>query len=203
MIEPNKLSFSTDLNLLIDKYKEDEIPVIDILEELTYRSHAIFILLLSVPFVLPMPIMGLSTLFGLLMMVSAISIIFGSKPWLPKRWRNRKIPRESLVKMAAKLEKATSYLEKVIRPRYFFMFKSPHLIRFHGLAIFIAAFILALPSPPGGNILPGMACMALALGLVEEDGVFLILGYVLTALNILLVTLILVYGLDWLMSFFA
>lgn len=198
-----KLSFSRDLEMLIEKNQGENVLISAILDDLNYRSHGLIVLLLSIPFVLPMPIMGLSTLFGAVMMISAVSIMSGFAPWIPKRWRDRTVPRETLVRLIQKSEWVATRLEKFVRPRFLGFSKSSFWIRIHGFAILIAAIILALPSPPGGNVLPGAATMVLALGLVEEDGLILALGYLLTVINIVLVTLIVVYGLDWLMSFFS
>lgn len=198
-----KLSFFKDLELLVAKSRGEQVLISDILSDLNYRSHGLIILLLSVPFVVPMPIMGLSTLFGGVMMISAVSIMSGLSPWIPKRWRNRSVPRETLVRLMNRSEKMAVRLERYVRPRMLSFSKSPFWVRIHGLMILIAAIILALPSPPGGNVLPGAATFILAIGLVEEDGLFLALGYLLTFVNIVLVTLIVVYGLDWLMSFFS
>lgn len=198
-----KLSFSRDLEMLLENNPGEEVSISSILTGLNYRSHGLVIMLLSIPFVLPMPIMGLSTLFGSVMMISAVSIMSGLNPWIPKKWRDRKVPRQTLEQLIKKSEKIAIRLEKFVKPRWLLFSKPIFWIRVHGLMLFIAAFILALPSPPGGNVLPGAATMVLALGLVEEDGVVLAFGYLLTLLNIVLVALILIYGLDWVMSFFT
>tara|TARA_Y100001935_G_C17289190_1_gene502232 strand:+ start:794 stop:1453 length:660 start_codon:yes stop_codon:yes gene_type:complete len=198
-----ELSFSKDLRLIMDANPGKNINIASILQGLDYRSHGIIVMILSLPFVIPMPIMGLSTLFGSVMMISAISIMSGLSPWIPKKWRGKTVPRETMESLILKSEKVATKIERFVKPRFLLFSKSWIWIRIHGLMILVAAFILALPSPPGGNVLPGAATFVLALGLVEEDGIVLILGYLLTALNVILLTLILVYGLDWLMSFFT
>jgi hypothetical protein len=188
-----KLTVSRDLEALLSRSPEEQVPISTILENLNYRSHALLVFALSIPFVVPMPIMGLSTLFGGVMLISALSIISGLNPWIPKRWKDKCVPRSTLMNLIAKSDKVALKLERFVK-RFW--------VRIHGVMILIAALILALPSPPGGNILPGAATMALGLGLVEEDGLVLTVGYVLTLINIVLLTLIIMYGLDWIMSFF-
>lgn len=198
-----KLSFSRDLDLLLQRTKGDEIPISLILKDLNYRSHALVILLLSLPFVTPIPLIGLSTVFGVVIMGSAFSIITGLEPWMPKRWRDKAVRRKTLESLLEKSTWLASRLERFVRPRFLVFSKSMVWVRVHGLMIFILAAILALPAPPGGNALPGVAILTLALGLAEEDGLVIAIGYLLTFINIVLLTLILVYGFDWIMSLFS
>lgn len=195
-----KLSFSRDLELLLHRTKGEEISVALILKDLNYRSHALVILLLSLPFVTPIPLIGLSTVFGVVIMISALSIITGLEPWLPKRWKGKTISRKTLASLLEKTTWLANRLEHFVRPRFFVFSKSLFWVRIHGLMIFFLAVILALPAPPGGNALPGVAILTLALGLAEEDGLVIAIGYLLTFINIVLLTLILVYGFDWIMS---
>lgn len=196
----SELRCARDLHVLLKKFEGREITISAVLEGLDYRTQGLIILILSIPFVLPMPIMGLSTIFGSVMIVAAIGIMLNRNPWLPKKLKNKVIPNETMQGIVKKTDWVSKRLGRVVRPRLLFFSKSAFWIRIHALMILIAALILALPSPPGGNVLPGAATMVLSLGLVEEDGLVLILGYILTALNVFLLALILIYGLDWFMN---
>jgi len=198
-----EFSFSKELRVIMENNPGDKIIISSVLQGLDYRSHGIVVMLLSLPFVIPMPIMGLSTLFGSVMMISALSIMSGLNPWIPRRWREKSVPRETMTNLISKSEKVALKVERFVKPRFLFFSKSWFWVRVHGLMILIAAGILALPSPPGGNVLPGAATFVLAMGLIEEDGLVLAIGYLLTLINVILLTLILVYGLDWIMSFFS
>jgi hypothetical protein len=47
-----------------------------------------------------------------------------------------------------------------------------------GVVVLIMAIVLALPLPPGGNFPPALACTVLALGLVQRDGIVILIGIV-------------------------
>ena len=49
-----------------------------------------------------------------------------------------------------------------------------------GVIILIMAVILILPLPPGGNFPPALACAVLGMGLVERDGIIVLIGLVVT-----------------------
>jgi hypothetical protein len=65
----------------------------------------------------------------------------------------------------------------------------------NGLAIFVTAGILSLPVPiPASNIVPSLAIVFLALGVMEEDGVCILMGYGLTLITIGFVFGIMLFG---------
>ena len=48
----------------------------------------------------------------------------------------------------------------------------------NGLVIFFCGFVLSLPLPiPFTNTIPAIAILLLSMGMMEEDGLFILLGY--------------------------
>jgi hypothetical protein len=69
-------------------------------------------------------------------------------------------------------------LEGVVRPRLTFLHAGPGMARLVGLGVALAGLGLMLPLPiPFSNALPAWAVVLLALGLMERDGLFLLLGH--------------------------
>jgi hypothetical protein len=64
----------------------------DVLFSLDKRAHTFLLLLLSLPFVQPIPLPGLSTPFGVAIAFLGISFLFGQKPCLPKRLLKMQLP---------------------------------------------------------------------------------------------------------------
>lgn len=71
------------------------------------------------------------------------------------------------------------------------------MYRLNGIFMVIAGFLLALPTPPGGNFPPGVALVLLSLGTLEEDAVVTTLGYIAFALNVVLFGAIFYFGTAW------
>jgi hypothetical protein len=140
-------------------------------------------LIFAIPFLLPVPLPGLSTVFGLVIAIGGSQILMGQDPWVPKSWRARQISTGLIVRILELLKKILSRTEKVIKPRFKFFAKHPGFVRFNGAVILLLALLLALPMPPGFNLPPALAIIALSIGSIERDGVLIVFGYVMTTLN--------------------
>lgn len=166
----------------------------DILEA---KSHSGIILLLSLPFLVPVTIPGFSTPFGLLIIIAAAGMTMGLKPWLPGKLEERRLQGEFLCKAFSLSGKLIARLEKIVRPRGRWLIGNTFVYRLNGILLVIAGFLLALPTPPGGNFPPAVALVALSLGTLEEDAFLTIVGYIAFVLNVLLFGSIAYFGLSW------
>ena len=73
-------------------------------------------------------------------------------------------------------------LEALLQPRLPGLTGSTFLLRLHALVILIAALELLLPLPiPFSNALPAWAIVLTAGGLLERDGLAVLLGYIVFA----------------------
>ncbi len=195
-----QLALSKELLSFREKITSEHVSVEVLLHALPPRALALVSLLASLPFFLPLPMMGLSTLMGLVIIFCAMGIILDGNVWIPQSLRKKSVPTEILRKAVDKLQNLSKKLEKLVRPRWLWM-STPFLLKLHGVAIVVAALILALPSPPGGNIPPALAIAAMSLGVMEEDGLWIGIGYFLTALNVVALILIFTYGWEWVSQF--
>jgi len=90
------------------------------------------------------------------------------------------------------LEKA----EGIMRPRLTFMAHRP-AVYLVGLVSLIMAIILFLPIPLG-NMLPSIVLCILALGILERDGVWILIG-----LGVAVASVMIVWGVLWAIVFGA
>jgi hypothetical protein len=73
-------------------------------------------------------------------------------------------------------------LEKFVRPRLAFLHTGPGMLQLIGVAIVTAGLGLMLPLPiPFSNHLPAWAVVLLSIGMMEKDGLCVLLGH-LTAI---------------------
>jgi hypothetical protein len=155
--------------------------IAELVELLGDRGHAVAILILGAPF-LVIPIPGLSTAIGGVIILMAIALMLNRKPWLPTRLRNRQISPAGLQRLVHGTNRVLRRLERHVKPRMLWVTGQ----RWHwliGFSLLAGAVALALPLPiPGNNIPPAVGIVLLALGLLERDGLLVLIGHIYTAL---------------------
>ncbi len=169
---------------LIEKSEEKTLTLQEISQVLSQKTRPIFILFLSLPFCIFLPFPGFSIPFGLAIMFFSLRILLRKKTYLPKKFLRKKISSKILKKIAKKgiwlLKKSKHFLH----PRFSWFFK-PLGYQISAAFLLLMGFFLALPFPiPFTNVLPAWSIFLISLGLIEEDGLFVFLGFVLGSLLI-------------------
>jgi hypothetical protein len=145
------------------------------------RGFALFILLLSIPFLFPIAIPGLSIPFGIVVLLLGIRIATGQKPQLPSFILRRELKHSTLEKMVKFGLKLCTLMEKVVRPRMHFLQRWPGMMNLIGIGIASGGLQLLLPLPPlipFSNFIPAVSVVLLTAGLSERDGLMVLAGYV-------------------------
>ena len=181
---------SSELARLVSLCDEESITLRRLTEAMGTRGHALLALFLGFPFLLPIPLPGLSIFFGACIAISGGRMALGKGPWFPRSWMNRPLPVSILRKILRTGEKLMSRLEVWIKPRGAFFHAYPWVRPMNGLMIASCGLLLALPLPPGTNFPPAAAIVLLATGSLEEDGLFLGLGYIAFMVNVAFFTLL-------------
>lgn len=155
----------------------------EMIEILRGKGLQMMVILLCLPFLSPVTIPGISTPFGLAIALCGLRIAFGHQPWLPAFVMNRRISAQALEKMVHVGCRIYTRIERIVRPRLSYLFVGPGMTTLVGLSIALSGFLLSLPIPPPfplTNTIPGFALIFLALGLMEKDGVLILVGYTIT-----------------------
>jgi hypothetical protein len=175
---PTKLS--DDLRSILDRAGGKALSLRQIVDILHGRGIDVVIIILVLPFCQPIPLPGLSTPFGLALMLVGLRIALRQRPWLPDWMLRREISNETLTKIINGAVAVAKRLEKLIHPRMRFMKHWWSFNAVNGLAIVSSSFLLMLPLPiPFSNTIPAWSILLLALGMMEEDGAVIILGYLM------------------------
>jgi len=142
--------------------------------------------LLSVPFLIPVSIPGVKTVFGLAIILLSVAVTLNSVPWLPRRLLDRPLPTGALRQAFLAQAQLVTRLERFVRPRWTILTASPAINLVHGLALVLAGVLLMSPLGllPFSNTLPAIAVLLLSLGLLERDGVVIAAGYLMNAATI-------------------
>jgi hypothetical protein len=161
-------------------------------------SFGFVMLMLSLPALIPIP-GPFGMVFGSALAIVALQFAVGiSSLWLPPILRNRKLPASAFAALQRHADPIVRRIERVIRPGRMKVLTGRVLPYLLGLPVFALAVAIALPIP-FGNIVPVVAVCVMAIGLIERDGLLVVLGILLTLLAIF-VTAALLRGAVFLMS---
>ncbi len=169
----------------------------EMVEILQGRGWQMIVILLCLPFLSPVTIPGISLPFGLAIALCGVRIAFRHKPWLPRFLLDRTISPKALEKMVNVGCAIYGRIEKVVRPRLTMILDGPGMFIVIGLSIAVAGLLLSLPIPPPfplTNTIPGLAIILLSLGLMERDGILILIGYGLTLVACVYVAAIAMMG---------
>ena len=179
---PRKLS--VELAALHARAGARAVTLREVIYALRGRAYLLLVILLSLPFIQPVPLPGLSTPLGLAIVLITLRLSLGQRPWLPKKIQRVRLPAGFFGKVMAFTERFIRFLESVLRPRWAWLTGTAVLNQLHAVVMLVSALILLLPLPiPFSNILPAWAIFLLACGLLERDGLFVFLGYVAFAIG--------------------
>lgn len=143
--------------------------------------------LIAIMVLIAIPFFGFSTPFGLVIALMGLQMLFGrTQPWLPKRARRRALKMSMLDRIATILARRTRWLVKATRRRWE-MWIHPRVV---GFAVTLLALGLALPIPiPGSNWIFLIPLFVYCVGILERDGLWIILGHIGLLANIALMFL--------------
>ncbi|MBI2743376.1 MAG: exopolysaccharide biosynthesis protein [Chlamydiales bacterium] len=193
---------SVEFHHLAHTCQEKDLTLKELVGLLHTRTQALITLVLSLPFVLFVPIPGLSILFGIFICFNGIRIAKGTSLWFPRFLLKRKMSGATLAKGFRTAARVMKRAEKLIKPRGKFLVRHPHLQILHGVMLAVCGFFLALPLPPGTNFLPGLTTALVSIGIMEEDGLFIVLSYIFFVLTLAFFTILPFYGIQELFSTF-
>jgi hypothetical protein len=168
------------LNRLLDQAQAQEILVSTIVDTLGGKGQAVLMILFSLPFCQPIQIPGFSTPFGVLLAFIGLRIACGHRIWIPKKLLEKKISYRVLKKISSIAITITEKLSFLVSTRMVWLVQNPTLHITHGLTIAVLAILLALPLPiPLTNLLAAYPILAFGLGILEDDGLMIAIGYLL------------------------
>lgn len=142
---------------------------------------------LTIPFLLPVSIPGVSTVFGLGIILISIGITMNRTPWLPRQIMDRPIDAEKLVPTLKRGANLVQRIEAIIRPRLTVLTGNVTINRFNGLMLILGGVLLMFPLGlvPFSNTLPAFAILFLCIGMSQRDGLFVLAGYATTIATII------------------
>jgi hypothetical protein len=153
--------------------------------------------LLTLVFLVPVSIPGVSTVFGSAILLIGFCRLFGRNLWLPQRIARRILPSD---KLRAGLTKGSIWLHRLERISH------PHRMRWltadgavnmlNNFALIAGAVLLMAPFGliPFSNTLPALALLFFAIGLLQRDGLCILLGHLSNLVTVVYFTILIAGG---------
>lgn len=192
----SSIFFSEVLSQISNGNLPDYIILEEFLEITGDRGRFISCMVLATLFLIPVSIPGSSIPFGIAIMFIGMNVIF-NKFLVPQRILKYKIPRNAAVNILKGSIMVLKKFERVLKPRAQILTNRHSMNVINGVLLVFSAFLLMLPLPiPLTDTLPAYSIFLLSAGVLESDGYFIMISYVLTIVTALYFGLTLYIGFE-------
>lgn len=179
---------SQRLRALVRSMPRTGITLSELIERVGQDGLLILVALLTLVFLIPVSIPGVSTVFGAAILLISISRLFGRNLWIPSALQHRVIGTRKLRPLLRKALTWLKKLERVSRPNRIQWLVAEGPIAFiNNAALILGAVLLMMPFGliPFSNTFPAVAILFLAIGLLQRDGVCVLLGHISNVVTII------------------
>ena len=173
-------SLGQQLADIIERLPPDALSLDELLDVFSDEGLLLLTILLTLVFLIPVSIPGVSTVFGAAILLVGVSRLINRPLWLPQRVKHKALP-------AARLRPGLTAglvwvrrMEKISRPHRLRLFvDGPGQGVINNLAFILAALLLMAPFGfvPFSNTLPALALLLYAIGFIQRDGGAILLGH--------------------------
>lgn len=164
--------------ILEDLLREDaSVTVGEITDRVARRGFGLLMVLFALPSLIPVIPWG-SVLIGLVYVLLAGQMLWGlERPWLPRRARAFRLSDRAVSSLRNRGVPLLRRIERFSRPRAM-MLDERIVLRLVAAVLLVLGVILLSPLP-FINTLPALSALILGVGLLNRDGVFLLVGALL------------------------
>lgn len=158
----------------------------ELIEQLGEQGLLMTCIVVSLPYLIPVSLPFASTVSGIIIILMAIGLATNSVPWLPRWILGYRFGSDALSNVLRRGAGWFARFEHWLKPRWTALARGRIVQFLHALALIVNGVLLLLPLPaiPLSNTLPGVGVMALAAGMLERDGAFVLAGWLLTVVSI-------------------
>lgn len=182
---PASPRLSQEIEGLLAGLSDGHVTLREIIEVIQGRTYTLLLILICLPFCLPVPLPGLSTALGGIVALIGLRLSLRLKPWLPAAILDKPLSTTTVARLLTASRKFVRGLEFFLKPRWSFLVDWVLLHHLYGALICISGLLLLLPLPvPFSNLLPGLTVIFLAAALLERDGFFVVAGILMFAFTL-------------------
>lgn len=154
-----------------------------LIELLGHKSHVLAILVFSVLNLLPGP-PGYSVVIGLAIMAFSVMMLLDRQLMLWSFVGDRRLPLGLLLKLLEFLARFTRIISRLSKPRFAWMSSKP-ILPFVAIYAFLMGVAMLFPIP-FTNTLPSLGLAVICVGILNRDGVAMMLGTIISLIGIVL-----------------
>jgi hypothetical protein len=185
----------------------EKVTVRELLGMVGEQGLLLALMFLTIPFLVPVSIPGVSTVFGMVAILISLGVTFNRVPWLPDRLLDRPIDSGKLTQAIERGATMFGRVDKISHPRLQRLTRDGMANRMAGLGLLLSSVLLIFPLGlvPFSNTLPAWAILLLAAGLIQRDGVLILLGYLFLLATVIYFAALgigVLTGAQWVANFF-
>lgn len=173
-------SLSERLHQVVTNLAGDTISLAEIRDHLGQDGLLLLTIFMTLVFMVPVSIPGVSTVFGAAITAIGVSRLVGRQLWLPQFLAERQIATAGLKNAFARALPWLQRLEKASCPgRLPWLYRGPLWVVLHHVGFIVAALLLMAPFGliPFSNTLPAIALLLFTIGFLQRDGNYLLLAH--------------------------
>lgn len=175
-MEPKKIIVTEVIQVAVNQSSSDRMPISDLVTAMEGVGFGLAIMIFAFGIIIPLP-PPFPSIISIPLVIFAMQMMLGYKaPKLPARFAKMTIKRSVLATLVRKSSPYINKVEKILRPRLFFM-TTILAERIVGGFIFAFASFILLPMPLS-NFIPGVGILIISFGLTSKDGLAVILGII-------------------------
>lgn len=148
----------------------------EMVEAFGERGFGAVIMMLALMALIPWPPGGKAVFSVPIILISAEMALQSDRVWLPRFLMEASVSRATYRTASQKILKRLRQVERLTRPRLPVLTGEVADVII-GILCILLALMMALPVP-FGDALPGITLVILALGIIQRDGIFILLGLV-------------------------
>jgi hypothetical protein len=184
MSTDNPHNLTEVLDALEDKTEDhDTVQVDDILDAFAGRLFGPLIIIPGLILLTPLGAVPMlpAVMGALVALIAAQRLVGMSKPWVPRRLRERGVQRDKMTNAFNKARPWTKRIDKLIKPRLTALTTGPAEYAVALLALLLGASVPVVGLIPFAAMVPGTALTLSGLALIARDGALMIAALLASA----------------------
>lgn len=178
---------SLTLRSVVDSITGEKITLRSLMEAIGEQGLLLLCAVLALPFLIPVSIPGVSTVFGLGIILLGVAVTLNRLPWLPAVILDREIETARLRPTLEKGVALVGRIDRFVKPRLDALTRNAVMDRVNGAMLVFCGLLLMAPFGfvPFSNTLPAVAILLLCFGMIQRDGAFILLGYLMAIATVI------------------
>ena len=166
------------LTSIVDGIHGETITLRELLERCGREGMLMVCAIACLPFLIPVSIPGVSTVFGAAIVLLALALFLNRLPWLPQRILDKAMDAKKLKPVLLKGVNIVGKMDRWLSPRWMGLTTST-MQRFNSAVLVFGGLLLMAPLGliPFSNTVPAVGILLLTVGMMQRDGLFVLLGY--------------------------